>query len=95
MKVGPGVIDTELVHFWTPHRAETCSTTLAHKQILFLLQDPRRTEDVSEEVGEEELFFKLLPDELLTLNTVTCDDAGTTTEPTTLCTWCDHDWVEH
>lgn len=49
-----------------------------------MLQDPRRTEDVSEEVGEEELFFKLLPDELLTLNTVTCDDAGTTTEPTTL-----------
>lgn len=84
MKVGPGVI--KLVHFWIPHRAETCSTTLAHRQVLFLLQDPRRTE----EVGEEELFFKLLPDELLTLNTVTCDDAGTTT----LCTRCDHDWVE-
>lgn len=80
MKVGPGVI--ELAHFWTPHRAETCSTTLAHRQVLFLLQDPRRTEEVGEEVGEEELFFKLLPDELLTLNTVTCDDAGTTT----LCT---------
>ncbi|XP_063338337.1 uncharacterized protein LOC134633421 [Pelmatolapia mariae] len=41
----------------------------------FIANDPRRTEDVSEEVGEEELFFKLLPDELLTLNTVTCDDA--------------------
>ncbi|CAI5657987.1 unnamed protein product [Oreochromis niloticus] len=38
-------------------------------------QDPRRTEEVREEVGEEELFFKLLPDELLTPNTVTCDDA--------------------
>ncbi|XP_006793368.1 TATA box-binding protein-like 2 isoform X2 [Neolamprologus brichardi] len=41
----------------------------------FIANDPRRTEEVGEEVGEEELFFKLLPDELLTLNTVTCDDA--------------------
>ncbi|CAI5657991.1 unnamed protein product [Oreochromis niloticus] len=41
----------------------------------FIANDPRRTEEVREEVGEEELFFKLLPDELLTPNTVTCDDA--------------------